>query len=545
MVKDDQEPRTPRQSAEGSLFKLTALGLTLVGAAAATGFFLYPRAQQPIANEAQAQQPAGPPPLFRNWPRPDVALVFSAEEHGYLQPCGCSEPQKGGLARRYNFLKGLRQDRGWYVVAGDLGDIAQRSGPEALIKYKYAMMGLQRMDYTAVGIGENETALPLIDGLSEFALNNPSPRVVVANLIEGKNGPPFRSGGMVASGQVAVGKGQEPRVGFVGVVGPTVAKKVKDPDVHFDAPEKALPAALQSVQGQQPDLLVLFYMGTLDEAKECAQKFPQFQVIVYSSGEEEEPSSRPEQAGNTVLVSIGHKGRYVGVIGANRTGNAQQPWELRYQLVALDPEYETPQGQDNTNPIHALMQQFADEVKRDNYLARFTQNPARHPVQVAFPNSHYVGSERCKSCHKSAYKVWSESPHPHAYETLTTKAKRPTLRQYDGECVVCHVTGFGYKTGFTNEQATPKLRGVSCESCHGPAGEHARNPNDKQLWAALNPWKAGPGANPKILYNRISDMCQKCHDVDNDVHFKFEEYWEPKHIAHPTPQKERQDHGTE
>ena len=31
-----------------------------------------------------------------------VALLLSGESHGYLQPCGCSEPQKGGLARRYN-----------------------------------------------------------------------------------------------------------------------------------------------------------------------------------------------------------------------------------------------------------------------------------------------------------------------------------------------------------------------------------------------------------------------------------------------------------
>ena len=38
-------------------------------------------------------------PIFVDWPQPQLALVFSGEMDGYLEPCGCAglENQKGGL----------------------------------------------------------------------------------------------------------------------------------------------------------------------------------------------------------------------------------------------------------------------------------------------------------------------------------------------------------------------------------------------------------------------------------------------------------------
>src|SRR5262249_55118274 len=128
-----------------------------------------------------------PPHLFRKWPKPDLALVLSGSMHGYLLPCGCSRPQVGGLERRYNFIQTLRQ-KGWPLVATDAGDVPQQQGPvnlpniQGLIKYRYAMKALQQTGYTAVGIGQYEASMPLFNALGEWALNEPSPRVVVANL---------------------------------------------------------------------------------------------------------------------------------------------------------------------------------------------------------------------------------------------------------------------------------------------------------------------------------------------------------------------------
>jgi hypothetical protein len=527
MVKDDHG-----HGMRGPAFRLAALAVAVICVATATGFLMVPWMQQtePAGDTAAAPTAASGPGalLYRGWPKPDVALVLSGQEHGYLQPCGCSEPQKGGLARRFNLIRSLK-DRGWPVVAGDLGDVAQRSGPQALLKYVVSMKALNLMGYTAVGVGENEMAMPLFQALGEYALNNPTPRVVAANLVDKENKFPQ----MVASWEVRGGTGGEPTVGFVGVVAPSVAQTAQqDPDVRFDAPEKALPGVLQQLAARKPDLLVLLFQGTVEEARACVQKVPQFHVVLCLC-KDEEPSARTERFGNTMILAVGHKGRYVGVVGANRTGNPEQPFDLRYELVALDPEYETPKGKDAENPIHALLQHYAEEVKNGNYLAKYIRN-GKHEVQVAFPEATYVGSEKCKKCHEHAYEVWHSSPHPHAYETLSTKPVRPSLRQYDGECVVCHVTGFGFSTGFASEKDTPKLEGVGCESCHGPSGLHAKDPEKKEYRAAINPWKAN-AKDAKDVITRIDASCQKCHDADNDVHFKFEDYWEKKKIAHYTP----------
>ena len=45
-----------------------------------------------------------------------------------------------------------------------------------------------------------------------------------------------------------------------------------------------------------------------------------------------------------MVVSVGHKGRYVGVVGVWKTNKPAQPYELKYQLVELGEEFVTPKG---------------------------------------------------------------------------------------------------------------------------------------------------------------------------------------------------------
>jgi hypothetical protein len=127
----------------------------------------------------------------------------------------------------------------------------------------------------------------------------------------------------------------------------------------------------------------------------------------------------------------------------------------------------------------------------------------------------FVGSEGCKGCHKKAYKVWEKSGHAHAYQTLVS-AKRPSLRQHDPECIVCHTVGFGHTGGFRGAADTPSLKNVGCESCHGPGSIHLANPHDEEWQKRMNPWKGLPAGKRE---NAMDLMCQKCHDIDNDVHW--------------------------
>ena len=47
---------------------------------------------------------------------------------------------------------------------------------QGLIKYRYAMRAMQKMGYTAVGIGDYEASMPLFKALAEYSLNEEKPR---------------------------------------------------------------------------------------------------------------------------------------------------------------------------------------------------------------------------------------------------------------------------------------------------------------------------------------------------------------------------------
>ena len=67
--------------------------------------------------------PTGGTKEFANWPTPAGALVISGEQFGYLEPCGCTQGQLGGLKRRYDLIERLRDQQKWPLVLLDLGSL--------------------------------------------------------------------------------------------------------------------------------------------------------------------------------------------------------------------------------------------------------------------------------------------------------------------------------------------------------------------------------------------------------------------------------------
>ena len=304
--------------------------------------------------------------------------------------------------------------------------------------------------------------------------------------------------------------------------------------------------ALQAAKKDGAELFVVLYQGSLKDAKTCAewcqkqrqqpgQAIPRVDIILCLA-EDPLPPMQPAKVGDTYVVTVGHKGQHVGVIGAYRTNNANTPFQLRYQLVHLSPEFQTPQGKEKGHKLMELMEKYAQDVKDGNYLALYKQ--VKHPVQVALekkPDDRvtYEGAELCKNCHPHAYKVWKESKHFKAYETLV-EAKNPSNRQFDVECIKCHTTGFDYESGFRNMDKTAFLKGVGCESCHGPCSEHMQDTTNPRIHKLINEFKywSGPKDRRPVA---MGDFCQKCHDMDNDVHWDFSKRW--PEVEHMTPRK--------
>src|SRR5439155_504574 len=173
-------------------FQLAAIALTVVSALACTGLAYWWR--NPGGDETAAAVNF-PNRLFAGWKKPDLVLVVSGQMNGYLLPCGCSDPQMGGLERRYNFLEKIKE-HGWPYVAVDLGDLVQRHAPahlpnqQAVIKYNFSMRALEKMDYSAVAVGESEANQGLMTILAEYPLQHQKPRVVIGNLIDAEKNFP-------------------------------------------------------------------------------------------------------------------------------------------------------------------------------------------------------------------------------------------------------------------------------------------------------------------------------------------------------------------
>jgi mono/diheme cytochrome c family protein len=149
----------------------------------------------------------------------------------------------------------------------------------------------------------------------------------------------------------------------------------------------------------------------------------------------------------------------------------------------------------------ARLEAAANTRINDYYRKQAEEEGAVDAVQAPAAKR-YVGSGACQSCHAQADRVWRESGHHHAMQTLVDAGQ-----EYNPLCVKCHVTGFEAANGFRNLTATPALANVQCEACHGPGAGHLENPSA--------PYGAMGQAD-----------CQTCHTADNSPEFDFSSYWE-------------------
>src|SRR5438128_1993218 len=108
-----------------------------------------------------SEKPGGPSAktLFDGWEKPAVAIVFSGEQHGYVEPCGCSLHQLGGLSRRSDLLRQIGE-RGWPATAFDVGGLVNNpTRQQAKFKFEMILKCLTDMRYAGVAMGVEELRL--------------------------------------------------------------------------------------------------------------------------------------------------------------------------------------------------------------------------------------------------------------------------------------------------------------------------------------------------------------------------------------------------
>ena len=148
-----------------------------------------------------------------------------------------------------------------------------------------------------------------------------------------------------------------------------------------------------------------------------------------------------------------------------------------------------------SKPIRQLLTGFYRNVAEGNGM-QGTLLFAEQILEQQQENG-YASATACQRCHEQAYLQWSATRHAFAYQTLLKKE-----RYFDAGCVSCHTTGFGYPTGFQIDAQDSALKGVQCETCHGPGKQHVGNPKKSNIRSGAD-----------------TSLCLECHDPKHSPGF--------------------------
>jgi hypothetical protein len=352
-----------------------------------------------------------------------ITVFLTGQTLGALKPCGCFGGQLGGLDRRPAIFDSVPPEKRLII---DTGNFVPDSSEQNLIKFDIITMGLSILGYDVVNLNEEDIEIARSRGfIGAMPFNTISAYQPEGTNIQYQftkefqlNDEPFRI--TVTSVESEFGEFEDmlapqPEYRTLNIF---VANACDSEDFTF-----------LSQQSELADVLVCPDDSDIARVK----------------------SKSPEKP---LVISVGKLGEYVGKL--------EIAFDEKHQLkldYSAAPVYESlPQAE----PLVDLYKNYQEIVKDARLLEK-------HPRFFLPDGLMYTGSSACKICHEHRYNydIWSTKAHAGAYQTLIDVGS-----QYDPECVVCHVVGMDYKSGFITAEKTPYLKDVGCEVCHGPGLEH-------------------------------------------------------------------------
>jgi hypothetical protein len=420
----------------------------------------------------------------------EVVLFLTGSELGALRPCGCSGGQLGGIEKRPAVFNSVPA-AGRMVV--ETGSLVPSDREQDLMKFRILFEAFGRLNYDVVHLTGRDVEIAGRLGL----LADPKPPFHV--LRAGETGQRA-----VFTKQIAM-DGREITVNVVSFDSPSA---VLSPPA-FALERQAARTVTILILDYDPGLVVgypkeLLYRSWVSPGAEC--------VVCPSASDEPQVLSKPEET--PLVCTVGRFGRFIcrlGVTFGTEDGAPQAQdkhkagsSDFRLQTSNFKLRFESIPVQEKLPDDPALVQlyrQYKQLVSQSGLLESHPRVPL--PAGLAF-----AGSLSCKPCHEPAYDKWETTGHAHALDTL-----KKVGSDRDPECVICHVIGMEYESGFRTGETTPHLAGVGCENCHGPGSAHVLSAGQTAT------------AEPK-------SVCMKCHTPEQSGHFAGHEEEFMKKIVH-------------
>ena len=420
-----------------------------------------------------------------------LTMIYSGNMDGELEPCGCSEEGNfGGVKRRVTVLDELRK-KAPDLVAISSGGLISAEGSTDQIKAKYILKGFTDLKYDAIGMQWKDLSYGV-----HFATDDKLPWVV-SNWDQGVLREEKVSEEKVSREKIITRQlgDQKVQIKVFSWLDPNSSPLRQMHGEHslVDANASQINTAIAKADAQG-FVTVLLTSLPLEAIKDSFDLKAVDIVVVRSSYE---VFGEPKQDGKTLVLQPGSRGMRIAQLSLdiNSKGDITR-WN--HKVIPL------PTSVPDSPRMTVWYDAYNNEVKQD-YLKRVAIRK-----QMESGVSDFVGEEKCKTCHQSQYKIWSDSQHATAYEDLEAVNKA-----FDPACIVCHTVGFNKPGGFVDMSLTPDLLNVQCESCHGAAKQHVQSKGAKPV--PNHDW-------PK------EKICGQCHVQKHSPSFSLEKYW-PK-IAH-------------
>jgi Cytochrome c554 and c-prime len=463
--------------------------------------------------------------------KPSVRLYLLSTVAGALEPCGCSKDQLGGLDHLGAYIQAEKSKapNSMVLAAGPLLFIDEKlkadHATQDQFKAEAIAKGMKRLDLAAWAPGFNDWA----DGADALAAKAKS--ADTALLATGLKAPYTTPSKLVTLGGV--------KVGVVGISDPKdrFGRYPKGVDAPAAIAEGAT-AEIAKLKGQGATLIVVLAAMQRGAALRLADTMKDINVLAVgkpsSDGHGNTAQPAPEMIGSTLVVETANHLQTVSVVDVYLRGKADgqvtladgsgleqaakiadlstrtreleariNSWEqggkvdpkdlaarkadfakLTKERKELEAHETTPPGSFFRYSVQEVRERLGESTELATLMRNYYKQVNEHnkkafadlkPLPVEDGRPRYVGTEECSTCHMEAEEVWDATPHANAYETL-----EKDFKEYNLECVGCHVTGYG-KAGGSTVTFVSELKDVQCEVCHGPGSLHIKEPEDPKL----------------------------------------------------------------
>ena len=411
----------------------------------------------------------------------ELTVLYTGEDRGTLEPCGCPGSMLGGFPKRGTLIDRIKKEAKSTLILCS-GNIVAGSGGQSILKYETALAAMEKMGYHALTLGDMDMEIGFENILA--ALKKHHVPLVCANILLDNRQmfDPFTI--YEKNGVKAV---------IIGVISKRFEEHAQaiNRKVRIVDPSLTLLSLMKSIP-PDPTLIVLLAHMDMTEAINLAYAYPDIDIVICGQFD---PVDRVRkkfpmiEVGDTIIVRSMANGEYLGRL--NLTLDIHQK-VIKYDQQIIPVSQNIP----DSKVILDLLNGYQKRLKEEGLTVE--KKPATTPP--------FVGSKHCRTCHPYEYSIWEGSKHAHAYGSLVNRK-----RQFDPDCLKCHTTGSEFASGFTTFDKTPHLVGVGCESCHGPGGEHIRNPGEE--YGIVTP-----------------KVCSSCHTKEKSPEFSYIKYL--RKIAH-------------